>query len=182
MELTQILNLIRPDPDRAQIREASQGELQTAYTKLLALQDEGLARLRAMSPPPAATGLYALPPPLSHPSAETLGAVIAAGTTGAAAARSQDLTGNMPPALPYGFMDEAVLPAYMPYPALLPLVELLRRWPPDQPDPPTDIPGLAEGSLERLDWTKPEDRKRAEFLRLHEVGIAPFCTETPGVF
>ena len=33
---------------------------------------------------------------------------------------------------------------YLPYPELLPLTDMLARWPPDQPDIP-DIPGIAEG-------------------------------------
>eukprot|EP00039_Didymoeca_costata_P016186 m.286608 g.286608 ORF g.286608 m.286608 type:complete len:716 (-) comp16352_c1_seq28:177-2324(-) len=67
---------------------------------------------------------------------------------------------------------------YLPYPKLIPLLDVLKRWPPDEPDLP-DIPGIAEGSLARFDYRDPAQRQRALLLRNHEV---PFIvTNVPNV-
>ena len=57
---------------------------------------------------------------------------------------------------------------YIPFPDLVPLQDLLERWPPDEPDPP-DLPGIAEGSLPRFDYMDEKQRAQAKVLQTHEV-------------
>ncbi|EGD76785.1 hypothetical protein PTSG_08136 [Salpingoeca rosetta] len=68
---------------------------------------------------------------------------------------------------PY-YPDEALIKRYEPYPPLKPLPTFLNEWPPDEPDVP-DIPGIEHGTLERFDYQNETQRKRAEYLRWHEV-------------
>lgn len=58
--------------------------------------------------------------------------------------------------------------AYLPYPKLRPLPELLEQWPPDDTNIPTD-PYVHSGSLEVLDFKNETQKKRAAYLRWHEV-------------
>lgn len=66
---------------------------------------------------------------------------------------------------------------YLPYPDLVPLTDLLKRWPPDIPVVP-DIPGIHTGSLEVLDFTNMTERRRAAVLRWNEV---PFLLNNVGM-
>ena len=61
--------------------------------------------------------------------------------------------------------DEANTSKYLPYPKLASITELLKRWPPDDPDVPSNIPGLRDGSLEVFDYTNITQRARADWLR-----------------
>eukprot|EP00730_Choanoeca_flexa_P007444 TRINITY_DN12335_c0_g10_i2.p1 TRINITY_DN12335_c0_g10~~TRINITY_DN12335_c0_g10_i2.p1 ORF type:complete len:756 (+),score=107.02 TRINITY_DN12335_c0_g10_i2:69-2336(+) len=74
--------------------------------------------------------------------------------------------GDLPPGT--RFSQEAEIQNYLPYPELQPLGQLLKQWPPDEPDIP-DIPNIAEGTLQRFDYSDPEQRAQADKLRLHEV-------------
>ncbi|EDQ91813.1 uncharacterized protein MONBRDRAFT_31253 [Monosiga brevicollis MX1] len=64
--------------------------------------------------------------------------------------------------------EEELKGNYLPYPPLQPLHKFLEEWNPDEPDIP-DIPGIAEGTLERFDFSDPKQRARAETLRINEV-------------
>eukprot|EP00052_Salpingoeca_macrocollata_P020455 m.171858 g.171858 ORF g.171858 m.171858 type:complete len:702 (-) comp21272_c0_seq4:21-2126(-) len=57
---------------------------------------------------------------------------------------------------------------YLPYPELKPLRQFLDQWPPDDPDMPS-VPGIAEGTLQRFDFSDEKQREQAALLRLHEV-------------
>eukprot|EP00042_Codosiga_hollandica_P042167 m.383977 g.383977 ORF g.383977 m.383977 type:complete len:758 (+) comp56262_c1_seq1:166-2439(+) len=66
------------------------------------------------------------------------------------------------------FLEEAQLPEYLPYPAMRPLIHFLNEWSPDDPSIP-DIPGIAEGSLARFDYSNLPERAYALRFRTHEV-------------
>eukprot|EP00041_Stephanoeca_diplocostata_P005998 m.72897 g.72897 ORF g.72897 m.72897 type:complete len:811 (-) comp16115_c0_seq15:1474-3906(-) len=57
---------------------------------------------------------------------------------------------------------------YLPYPNLSTLEAVLTRWSPHEPDIP-DIPGIAEGTLQRFDYSNLTQRAIADRLRYNEV-------------
>eukprot|EP00039_Didymoeca_costata_P001135 m.50059 g.50059 ORF g.50059 m.50059 type:complete len:643 (-) comp10645_c0_seq1:233-2161(-) len=63
---------------------------------------------------------------------------------------------------------ENTISEYIPYPKLQNLTFFLNRWPPDDPNVP-DVPGIEKGTLEKLDFQNPKEKRRATVLRLHEV-------------
>jgi len=65
--------------------------------------------------------------------------------------------------------SEHEISEYLPFPVMQPLTELLEIWPPDQPDVPTDIPGIHAGSLARFDFRDLSQRQEAKRLQMHEV-------------
>ena len=67
-----------------------------------------------------------------------------------------------------GVYEETNKSNLLPFPQLVPIPELLKRWPPDSPDIP-DIPGIYDGSLEVFDYTNVTQRARADWLRFNEV-------------
>lgn len=86
------------------------------------------------------------------------------------------------------FSKEMDIKEYLPYPEMRPLGDFLEAWPPDdvcivaarvapalsadttarQATPP-NVPGIAEGTIARFDFSDPDQRAEADKLRLHEV-------------
>eukprot|EP00038_Savillea_parva_P014269 m.10489 g.10489 ORF g.10489 m.10489 type:complete len:817 (+) comp2751_c0_seq1:94-2544(+) len=67
---------------------------------------------------------------------------------------------------------------YLPYPKLVPLTDILKRWPPDEPDVP-DIENIRHGSLEVFDYQNLTQRARADWLRYNEVPFKMY--NVPGI-